>query len=318
VRTVALYNLKGGVGKTTSAVNLAWIASRSGARALLWDLDPQASSSYYLRVKPRISSSGRKLVEEETDLLRHVRGSDFEGLDLLPADFSYRKIDRALAGLEDPEERLARLVAPLAEEYDLLFLDCAPSAATLADAIFGISDLLLVPTIPTTLSLRTLARLMKHLKRRRGRRPGVLPFFCLVDERKALHRRVMAFCEEQELGMLGARIPYSGTAEQMGFRREPIGVYAPRSKPALAYEGLWREVEARLGKGERSPLLGKRGRRALESIGRSRPSRALDASTLRPAQGLGEEATESALAERRRGVGRRGAGATREGTPERR
>ena len=93
---IAIYNLKGGVGKTSTVVNLAYLAARDGARTLLWDLDPQGSTTFYYRIKPKVKGGVRKLVRGQRDLDPAIRGTDFDDLDVLPSDFSYRKLDRAL------------------------------------------------------------------------------------------------------------------------------------------------------------------------------------------------------------------------------
>ena len=96
MRTVAVYNMKGGVGKTTAAVNLSYLAAAAGQRALLWDLDPQAASSFAFRVRPRVAGFGRKSLEDGEALDAAIKETDYHNLDLLPADFAYRKFDRLL------------------------------------------------------------------------------------------------------------------------------------------------------------------------------------------------------------------------------
>ena len=164
-----------------------------------------------------------------------MKATDFPALDLLPADFSYRHLDLDLESTKKPARRIARLLESAAGEYDHVFLDCAPSISLVSESVFEAADVLLAPTIPTTLSLRTLAQLMKHLKGRDGPRPRVLPFFCMVDRRKALHREVCDWVDTQPLGFLKTRIPYSSLVEQMGVRRAPLGAYAPRldARPGL-------------------------------------------------------------------------------------
>ena len=78
MRVFAVYAIKGGVGKTTSAVNLADLAARSGLRTLLWDLDPQGAASFYLRVKPRVKGGAEKLLRGEHSLKRWLKASDFD------------------------------------------------------------------------------------------------------------------------------------------------------------------------------------------------------------------------------------------------
>jgi cellulose biosynthesis protein BcsQ len=246
MRVVAVYNIKGGVGKTATAVNLAFLSARQGARTLVWDLDPQAAATYYFRVKPKVRGGGGKLVRRETDLDRVIRGTDFENLDLLPGDFSYRSMDLALDRTNKPAHRLAKILQPLTDDYDLLFIDCAPNITLVSEAVFVASDLLLVPTIPTTLSLRTLARLRQYLGKKRFRRVRTVPFFSMVDRRKKLHRLTSDRLRIEGSDFLPTEIPYSSLVEQMGLRRAPLAAFAGSSPVARAYERLWAEVRNRL------------------------------------------------------------------------
>ena len=105
MKVIATYNIKGGVGKTATAVNLAWLAAQEGAPTLIWDLDPQGATSYYFRIKPRIKGGGKKLLQGKRDLDGYIRGTDYHWLDLLPADFSYRNMDILLDHTKNPEQQ---------------------------------------------------------------------------------------------------------------------------------------------------------------------------------------------------------------------
>lgn len=244
MRVFATYNIKGGVGKTATAVNLAHLSARDGYRTLVWDLDPQGAASFYFRIQPKIDGGAKRLIKGKLDPSRLIRGTDFLDLDLLPADFSYRHMDLALEDSGDPTRRLAHLLLPLSEEYDHLFLDCAPSISRVSEGIFVAADALLVPTIPTTLSLRTLDQLHRHLSKKGPKRLQVLPFFCMVDRRKKLHRRIVAeISEASPYPFLETQIPYSSLVEQMGLHRAPLTSWAaPSTPPVRAYEELWDEV----------------------------------------------------------------------------
>lgn len=265
MRVLAVHNIKGGVGKTTSAVNLAHRAAAEGLRTLLWDLDPQGAATWILRVRPRVAGRVDALLGEPGPE-RSIRGSDYPDLDLLPADFSYRRMDRLLGaeGRRASVERdaLAGVLARVEADYDVAVLDCAPGLSTVAERVFDVAGALLIPTIPTPLALRTLAQLMKHLRTRDAeRRPSVLPFFTLVDARKRIHADTLRYARENQLGFLEAAVPYASLVEQMSSRREPLAVYAGRSKPALAYAAVWDEVERRLGRGEAGSILARPGAR---------------------------------------------------------
>ncbi len=242
MKVLATYNIKGGVGKTATAVNLAYLAASQGMRTLVWDLDPQGASSYYFRVKARVKGGGKKLILGELDLDSRIKATDFEGLDLLPADFSYRHMDLELNQTKNPVKQIARVLEPLAREYELLFIDCAPSISLVSESVFRAADVLLVPTIPTPLSLRTLLQLLKSLREVKAKRLGVFPFFCMVDRRKALHRSTADLAGEIPLPFLRTEIPYSSHIEQMGIQRAPLHTFARSSAGADAYSALWREV----------------------------------------------------------------------------
>ena len=255
MKTFALYNIKGGVGKTASTVNLAFLAALAGARVLVWDLDPQGAASFYFRIKPKIKGGSEKLLKKKNrgKLGREIRGTDFEGLDLVPADFSLRNLDLTLDAAKNSRRCLARLLEPLAAEYDFVFLDCAPSISLTSESIFVASDVLLVPTIPTPLSLRTLKQLDRHLRREGPENLRAQPFLCMVDRRRKLHRDTRRMLEELEAplsrtaDLLETEIPYSSLIEQMGLHRTPLHVFAYRSAPATAYMRLWQEIAKRYG-----------------------------------------------------------------------
>ncbi len=242
MRVLATYNIKGGVGKTATAVNLAYLAARSGTRTLIWDLDPQGSASFFFRVKPRVKGGGRKLVQGNLKLGARIKETDFGGLDLLPADFSYRHLDLELERTKKPVKQIGRILKPLAKEYELLLIDCAPSISLVSESVFRAADVLLVPTIPTPLSLRTLLQLLKTLRKTSRKRLGVFPFFCMVDRRRTLHRGTADLADQIPIPFLGTEIPYSSLVEQMGARRAPLHTFARSSKPAMAYEALWYEI----------------------------------------------------------------------------
>jgi cellulose biosynthesis protein BcsQ len=243
VKVFATYNIKGGVGKTASTVNLAYLSAHEGARTLVWDLDPQGAATFYFRVKPKIKGGGEKLILGKRKLDPRIRGTDYEGLDLLPADFSYRHLDLFLDAAKKPKKRLRRLLKPFAEDYDHVFLDCAPSISLVSESIFVAADCLLVPAIPTTLSLMTLDRLAKHLRRNGLDNLLVLPFFCMADMRKSMHREICLRPNDGPYRFLQARIPYSSYVERMGLHRAPLATFAGWSAPARAYEELWREIK---------------------------------------------------------------------------
>jgi chromosome partitioning protein len=239
---LATYNIKGGVGKTSAAVNLAYLAASEGARTLLWDLDPQGASTYLFRIKPKVKGGAGKLVRGRSDAARHIKGTDYEGLDLLPADFSYRHMDLALNATKQPTRRLSRVLAPLQGEYDYVVLDCPPSISLVSESVFRAADALLVPVIPATLSARTfdqLTRVVDH-------DATLLMFFSMTDARKRMHREVMQQLISRHPEMLQTTVPFAADIERMGSHRMVVEEFSPRGRAAKAYRQLWQEVRERL------------------------------------------------------------------------
>lgn len=251
MKSVAIYSIKGGVGKTASAVNLAYLSSKDGYRTLLWDLDPQSSATFYLRVTPKVKGGGRRLLKKKGDLDAAVRGTDFEGFDLLPGDLSYRKFDLVLEDVDNAGKRVARLFERLEATYDHIILDCSPGFSLLSEALLHVVDVVLVPIIPTPLSMRSLELIADYFDRRGLSRGKLRPFFSMVDRRKSLHRALIESPPFQALRFSSSAIPYASQVEQMGTHRSPLHCYAAGSVPALAFDHLWAELLADLQEVER-------------------------------------------------------------------
>jgi chromosome partitioning protein len=247
MKVFATYNIKGGVGKTSAAVNLAYLAARDGQRTLLWDLDPQGAATFLFRIKSGVSGGAKALVRGRTGMDAPVKETDYQNLDLLPADFSYRNMDLALDRAKSPTRRITQLLATLASEYDIVFLDCPPSVSLVSESVLRATDALLVPLVPTTLAIRTYEQLIEFVRKAKAPRPAVLAFFSMVDRRKKLHRESMAALRHGHRGIAAAAIPASAVVENMGPRRAPVVVSAPSSEAAHAYAALWLEARDLVG-----------------------------------------------------------------------
>jgi chromosome partitioning protein len=254
MRIYATYNIKGGVGKTTTAVNLAYLAAESGLRTVLWDLDPQGAASFMFRVKPRVKGGGKALILGKRSLDEAIKGTDFDNLDLIPADFTYRNMDLLLDGGDGGSggspggkaaRKLSRLLAPLAGEYDAVFLDCPPSVSLVSENVLHAADVIVIPLIPTTLSVRTLDQLSDFVGEFPGRRPDLFAFFSMVDRRKKLHREIIQTLSAQRSEVAKTAIPSLSVIELMSVKRAPVAVFAPASQAAGAYRDLWTEISSR-------------------------------------------------------------------------
>jgi chromosome partitioning protein len=246
MKIIATFSIKGGVGKTTAAVNLGQVAASRGFRTLLWDLDPQGAATYCFRIKQKVKGGAKSMIRGDRDLDPAIRGTDCEGLDLIPADFSYRKMDLLLQDEAKPTKRLGELLEPMRDDYDLVILDCPPSITLASEAMIEAADVLLVPLVPSVLSVRTLDRLDSFLEKRKAD-VIVLPFISMLDRRRRLHKETVESLRADRAELLSEPIPYSSMVEKMAAERAPLGQFAPRSKAARSFDTLWGEIEDRLG-----------------------------------------------------------------------
>ncbi len=242
-----MFSIKGGLGKTAAAVNLSYLAARDYARTLVWDLDPQAASTFYFRIRPKLKGGVAKLLRPTRAIDRLIKGTDFDHLDVLPADSTYRKLDLLLDDLKRPTRGIRRVLKPLGTAYDYVFMDCPPSLSLLSENVLRAADALVVPTIPTTLSLRTLQQLESFCESEGVMdKLRILPFLSMVDRRKKLHREVCEQLLAERPNMLRSQIPYASMVEQMGVERAPLPSYAGWTPAAHAYAELWRELQQKL------------------------------------------------------------------------
>ena len=246
MKIIACYNIKGGVGKTTTVVNLAYLAAAQGWRCLIWDLDPQAAASFYFRIKPKVKQGLQGLLKRKTSLADIIKATDYANLDIIPADISYRKMELLLADRKKPKQQLHKLLRPFDTEYDYIFLDCPPGSSLVSASVLHAVDVLLVPVIPTILSLRTLEQLLKFSKSQQLSPLCIMPFYSMVDRRKNLHRIMLKNPPKKGPVFLDACIPYSSEVEQMGVHRAPLASYAGKSRNVMAYRSLLVEMDKRM------------------------------------------------------------------------
>ncbi len=243
---IAVYNIKGGVGKTTTAVNLAYRSAADGWPTLIWDLDPQAAATYILRRDARVDGGSKELIGGDSDAAELAVTTDYPNLDLLPADLSYRRMDVHLNKRKNPATRLLKLMRPLQERYASVILDCPPGMSLVSENVMHAANALVVPLLPSPLSVRMLEQLFEFVTHKGWADLKVLPFFSMVDRRKGLHVETIASLREQYPAILATEVPYGSQFERLTLRRAPIESYAPASAAADVYRQLWREIDSRL------------------------------------------------------------------------
>ncbi|MDP1811089.1 MAG: AAA family ATPase [Sediminibacterium sp.] len=239
--TIALYNLKGGVGKTAAAINLAYLAAKEGYKTLIWDMDPQGSSSFYLGAIAATKNESKKLLSSEMELLDAVQSTAYANLDIIPADLSARHADVLLSEMKQSKKKISTLLATLKKEYEVVILDCPPGISLLHDAIFTGVDWVLMPNIPTTLSIRSFKTVAAYFKENGLDKTKLKCFFSMVDHRKNLHHEVMNDFYKDTI-FLKNYIPYLSDVEKMGIHEAPLETFAASSYAAQCYRDLWKEI----------------------------------------------------------------------------
>jgi chromosome partitioning protein len=246
LKVIALYAIKGGVGKTAACVNLAYLAAKEGQKTLVIDLDPQGAASFYFRIRPAKKLRSKTIIKGGKNVDKNIKGTDFENLDLLPSTMSYRNLDIFLNNAKRPKKVVRNMLRPFQSEYDYVFLDCPPNITLVSENIFRAAHLLLVPVIPTTLSKLALDKLVDFFEKKNLFTEKITGFFSMVERRKKLHKELLMEISSGSTRLFKTIIPYVSEVERMGIHRSPLASFAASSKAAVAYEALWKEIEMSL------------------------------------------------------------------------
>lgn len=238
---VALYNLKGGVGKTASCVNFAYLAAKDGYKTLLWDIDPQGSTSFYYQAKAKNGQGIKKLISKDSNLDNAILATEYENLEIIAADNSSKSFDVMLEEMKGQKNRLKGILKQLENEYDFVFIDCPPGFSALSENIFSAADIVLMPIIPTTLSVRTYNMVEDYFKEKNLDIDKLMCFFSMADRRKNLHNEIMEELYKDDK-FFQNYIPYLSDVEKMGLHRQPVEEFARSSYAAKCYNELWTEI----------------------------------------------------------------------------
>ena len=235
---IAIYNIKGGVGKTSTTINLAFNAGKKD-KVLVWDLDPQGASTFYLEKKVKDKNLIHKV--NNKGLNSFIKKTNFKNIDLIAADLSLKNIDKYLEN-----DKLFKQLLASVNGYKYIFIDSPPTLSLISQNIFKASDTIIIPTIPTILSVRTYNQIVKYFKHYTKNRK-ILTFLSMVDKRKKMHleitEKILKLPKKQ---ILKTPIYNSVIVEKMGVELAPVEIFAPYSESSKSYQSLWKEIEEKI------------------------------------------------------------------------
>ena len=247
-RIIAVANQKGGVGKTTTAINLSSCLAELGQRVLVVDTDPQGNTTSGLGVdKDAAELTVYQLMIGECQIRECIEHTQFERLDVIPSNVNLAGAEIDLIGIEDREYILKKALAEVREEYDFVILDCPPSLSMLTVNAMTAADTVLVPIQCEYYALEGLSQLIhtidlvKERLNKRLKMEGVV--FTMYDARTNLSLQVVENVKENlNQNIYKTIIPRNVRLAEAPSYGQPINIYDPRSAGAESYRLLAEEV----------------------------------------------------------------------------
>ena len=251
-RVISMCNQKGGVGKTTTTINLGAALAELGRKVLIVDFDPQGAASAGLGINAHELDSTiyDLLVASRPDIRTVIHETTVEGLDIVPANIDLSAAEVQLVNEVAREQALKRVLRPVLDEYDVILVDCQPSLGLLTINALTASHGVIIPLETEFFALRGVALLVETVERVKDRLNATLEIdgilATMVDSR-TLHSREVLERLEQAFGeqLFDTRIRRTIKFPDASVANEPITSYAPSHPGADAYRRLAREVIAR-------------------------------------------------------------------------
>ena len=249
-KIIAIANQKGGVGKTTTAVNLSAALAEAGKKVLMIDLDPQGNTTSGLGEKVNEKNSVYDALMGRTSLGDCIQGTEIKKLKLVGSDIRLAGAEVELVSVKERESYLKKLLGPARDEYDYLFVDCPPSLSLLTLNALAAADSVLVPIQCEYYALEGVSSLMNTINRvKRTFNPhleieGIL--LTMLDGRTNLGIQVVDQVKKHfKKEVFATMIPRNVRLGEAPSHGMPINLYDPKSTGAMAYQALAKEVIAR-------------------------------------------------------------------------
>ena len=251
MKKIALYNIKGGVGKTTTTVNLACMLAKQGLSVLLWDMDPQGGSSYFFNEENSNDNTHGKLFDRYITIYEVIKATDTYQIDVISNDskFSDQFMNKAsrITALNFINHDLMNITLDeVKDDYDVCIIDCSPGRFLLHDNIFKAADLLLIPNIPAPLSVYCNNQLIQELQAKHANKNKILSFYNMVQVNKNLHKHYLNTRADNGDYILLNYIPFYTEIETISVKKESIFHQLKEFKTNSFYEKLWMEICERM------------------------------------------------------------------------
>jgi chromosome partitioning protein len=249
---IGIINQKGGVAKTTTAINLAATLNQKGYKVLLVDVDPQANATTGVGIdKTNLECSIRDVLLDECEIQDAIIPTDYEGLDVLPSNLGLSKLEKQLAGETAPEYILRRYLETVYEDYDMIIIDSPPTLGRLAYNVLVASDSVIIPVQTEYYAMEGVVDLLDAIKEVEEKLyseteiKGVL--LTMHDKREKLTNEVAALVQEYfKDQMFKTIIPRNAPVKRSAADGVPCVVKYPESSGAMAYQKFTDEFLERI------------------------------------------------------------------------
>lgn len=249
MKRIAVYNIKGGVGKTTTSVNLACLLARQGLSVLLWDLDAQGGSSYFFQLQHKNAGQLQRLFDKRSNIYDLIQSTGSYQIDVIAndsefSDLNMQQVSRMTALSYTNFEIIDLALHELKDDFDVCIVDCPPGKSLLHENVFRAMDLMVVPNIPAPLSIYCNEMLLELLSKISNLRMSVLSFYNMVQVNKKMHHQYVFGSKESSEGIrqLNNYIPFYSEIEQITATRQSIFHQLKAAKSNAYYQFLWQEI----------------------------------------------------------------------------